>query len=180
MPAQLLWLVSPFTLNRHSPLSTFLTLFMGGLSWWEAVLLNEMDKCLSLAPPDCLLFDLNLRGSSRGGQPGLSDTNRPISNIGMREYADDSFSSFSLSGRDTAHFWRLNNSFIRPLHTSGVIVRRLPSQDRPWDVTPDKLSLQTLQKVGRAWEQAYQLCIPEKCSTLNWAVWQTRGNGKRI
>lgn len=51
MPAQLLWLVSLFTLNGHSPLSTFLTLFMGALSWWEAVLLTEMDKCLSLAPP---------------------------------------------------------------------------------------------------------------------------------
>lgn len=48
--------------------------------------------------------------------------------------------------------------------------RYLPSQESPCDVTPDKLSLQTLQKVGRAWEQAYQLCIPEKCSTLNCAV----------
>lgn len=46
----------------------------------------------------------------------------------------------------------------------------VPSQDRPWEVTPERLSLHTLQKVGRAWEQAYQLCIPEKCSTLNWAT----------
>lgn len=56
--------------------------------------------------------------------------------------------------------------------------RGLPSQERPCDVTPDKLSLQTLQKVGRAWEQAYQLCIPEKCSTLNCAVWERRGENR--
>lgn len=48
----------------------------------------------------------------------------------------------------------------------------VPSQDRPWEVTPERLSLHTLQKVGRAWEQAYQLCIPEKCSTLNWATYE--------
>lgn len=54
-----------------------------------------------------------------------------------------------------------------------------PSQERPWDVTPDKLSLHTLQKVGRAWEQAYQLCIPEKCSTLNWAVWEGEQTGSK-
>lgn len=47
----------------------------------------------------------------------------------------------------------------------------LPSQERPWDVTPGRASRQTLQKVGRAWEQAYQLCMPEKCSMLNWEAW---------
>lgn len=47
----------------------------------------------------------------------------------------------------------------------------LPSQDRPWEVTPERLSLHTLQKVGRAWEQAYQLCIPEKWSMLYWVDW---------
>lgn len=47
----------------------------------------------------------------------------------------------------------------------------VPSQDRPWEVTPGRASLQTLQKVGLACEQAYQLCIPEKCSMLNWLAW---------
>lgn len=44
----------------------------------------------------------------------------------------------------------------------------LPSQDRPCDVTPESASLQTLQYVGLAWEQAYQLCIPLKWSILYW------------
>lgn len=52
----------------------------------------------------------------------------------------------------------------------------VPSQDRPWEVTPGSASLQTLQKVGLACEQAYQLCIPEKCSILNWLAW---GVGRR-
>lgn len=38
-------------------------------------------------------------------------------------------------------------------------------------MTPGSASLQTLQKVGLACEQAYQLCIPEKCSMLNWLAW---------
>lgn len=77
--------------------------------------------------------------------------------------------------------WKLlqNGCYVRKycLKTAnvGVCVCCVPSQERPWDVTPDRLSLQTLQKVGRACEQAYQLCIPEKCSTLNCAVWQRRG-----
>ena len=37
-------------------------------------------------------------------------------------------------------------------------------------MTPDSASLQTLQYVGLAWEQAYQLCIPEKWSMLYWVV----------
>lgn len=53
-----------------------------------------------------------------------------------------------------------------------ALVATVPSQDRPWEVTPERLSRHTLQKVGRAWEHAYQLCIPEKCSTLNWATWK--------
>lgn len=50
----------------------------------------------------------------------------------------------------------------------------IPSQDRPWEVTPGRASLQTLQKVGLACEQAYQLCIPEKCSMLNWLAWKRK------
>lgn len=58
----------------------------------------------------------------------------------------------------------------------GWILACLPSQDRPWDVTPGSASRQTLQNVGRAWEHAYQLCIPEKCSILNWLAWDhTKG-----
>lgn len=34
-------------------------------------------------------------------------------------------------------------------------------------MTPESASRHTLQKVGLAWEQAYQLCMPEKCSMLN-------------
>lgn len=41
-------------------------------------------------------------------------------------------------------------------------------------MTPGSASLQTLQKVGLACEQAYQLCIPEKCSMLNWLAWKVR------
>ena len=54
----------------------------------------------------------------------------------------------------TAHrLWALN------LHTS---------HESPCDVTPDNASRHTLQYVGRACEQAYQLCIPEKWSMLYW------------
>lgn len=56
----------------------------------------------------------------------------------------------------------------------------VPSQERPWEVTPGSASLQTLQKVGLACEQAYQLCIPEKCSTLNWLACGSRKQGKSV
>lgn len=40
-------------------------------------------------------------------------------------------------------------------------------------MTPDRASLHTLQYVGLAWEQAYQLCIPLKWSMLYWVDWDT-------
>ena len=82
-----------------------------------------------------------------------------------------------------------------PLLTPPPLTSPPPSHDSPWDVTPDRASLQTLpcyplsslvtppppylhttargtwppdraslqtlQYVGRAWEQAYQLCWPD-------------------
>lgn len=39
-------------------------------------------------------------------------------------------------------------------------------------MTPDSASRHTLQYVGLAWEQAYQLCVPEKWSMLYWVDWK--------
>ena len=66
------------------------------------------------------------------------------------------------------YLWNTALSYKDDAPKTGDKRARSPSHESPCDVTPDNASRHTLQYVGRACEQAYQLCIPEKWSMLYW------------
>lgn len=127
--------------------------------------------------PDWLLLFSNTAWSLIG----LSNYWSLVSPAGGPEGETERFPHHQ-DGFNQKRFWRpgIVDQIMSFPSTLLFCVQCVPSHERPCDVTPESASLQTLQYVGRAWEQAYQLCIPLKWSMLYWVDWETHSHSQEL